>query len=135
MPPFHSRPEFFLDRNLAPRLVAGMLRDAGWNVRTHIEVYGDRDQEVRDVEWVELCGRESWVVLTMDRRIRYRRAEIAAIRRHGVKAFVLASGNPRAVDQARRFLSNEALILAACIDPGPFVYAVHTGRIERIFPV
>lgn len=134
MLPFLSRPEFFLDRSLARRVVAGMLREAGWSVRTHIEVFGTRDQEVGDVEWLELCGREGWIALTMDRRIRYHRAEIAAIRRHGAKAFVLASGNLRAVDQACRFLGNEALILAACIDPGPFVYAVHTGRIERIFP-
>lgn len=134
MPPFPSRPEFFLDRSLARRVVAGMLRSAGWSIRTHIEVYGGRDQEVEDVEWLELCGREGWIALTMDRRVRYHPAEIAAIRRHRVKAFALASGNLRAADQAHRFLGNEALILVACIDPGPFVYAVHTGRIERIFP-
>lgn len=78
MPPSRSQPEFFVDRSLA---------------RTHLEVFGERDQDVTDVEWLELCGREGWVVLTMDRRIRYRRAEIAAIRRHRVQAFVLTSGN------------------------------------------
>src|SRR5688572_17543917 len=103
MPPSHSRPEFFVDRSLARRVVARMLRDAGWSLRTHIEVYGAQDQEIRDAEWLELCGREGWSVLTMDQRIRYRPAEIAAIRRHRVRAFALASGNLRAADQARRF--------------------------------
>ena len=70
----------------------------------------------------------------MDGRIRYHREEIAAIRRHGVKAFVLTSGNLRAADQARRFDGNRAAIEAACADAGPFVYAVRAGGIERIFP-
>lgn len=58
MPRSHSRPEFFLDRSLARRVVAGVLREAGWSLMTHIEVYGARDQEVEDVEWLELCGSE-----------------------------------------------------------------------------
>ncbi len=134
MPPFPSRPEFFLDRSLARRVVAGLLRSAGWSIRTHIEVYGSRDQEVEDVEWLELCGRQGWVALTMDQRVRYRPAEIAAIRRHRVRAFALASGNLRAAGQARRFLANEARISVACTDPGPFIYAVYVERIGRIFP-
>lgn len=134
MPPLLSRPEFFLDRSLARRVVAGMLRSTGWSIRTHIEVYGGRDQEVEDVEWLELCGRKDWIVLTMDRRIRYHRDEIAAIRRHRVRAFALASGNLRAMDQANRFLGNEARITAASADSGPFIYAVYADRIVRIFP-
>lgn len=72
--------------------------------------------------------------MTMDRRIRYHRDEVAAIRRHAVRAFVLASGNLVARDQARRLVDNEEAIFAASVDRGPFVYAVYTSRIERIFP-
>ena len=103
-------------------------------MQTHIEVFRVRDQEVPDVEWLELCGREGWVVLTMDRRIRYRRAEIAALRRHRVKAFALTGGNLKALDQAQRFIDNTARIQAACAEAGPFVYAVHADRIVRVFP-
>jgi len=134
MPRSVSRPEFFLDRSLARRIVAGALREAGWSLRTHIEVYGARDQEVEDVEWLELCGSEGWVVLTVDARIRYRPNEVSAIRRHRVKAFALASGNLRARDQASRFLVNGDRVRAACTDLGPFVYAVYANGIERIFP-
>lgn len=104
-------------------------------MRTHLEVYGDRDQAVTDLEWLELCGRRDWAVLTMDRRIRYHRAEIAAIRRHRVKAFALTSGNLTAAGQAERFVANAERIEAACAEPGPFVYAVHADRIVRIYPV
>jgi hypothetical protein len=56
VPPFPSQPEFFLDRSLGGRDVAGALRQAGWIIHTHVEVYGDRDQEVADIEWLSLCG-------------------------------------------------------------------------------
>lgn len=134
MPRSRSLPEFFIDRSLARRDVAEALRGVGWLVRTHLEVFGDRDQEITDVEWLELCGREGWIVLTMDRRIRYHRAEIAAIRRHRVQAFVLTSGNLTAGQQAQRFVHNAARIAAACEASGPFVYAVHPKRIVRIYP-
>ena len=129
-----SQPEFFLDRSLARRQVADRLQRQGWRLRTHFEIYGDRDQEISDVEWLELCGREGWAVLTMDRRIRYHRAEIAAIRRHRVRAFALTSGNLSAAQQAERFIDNRERIEAACVSPGPFVYAVHAGKIVRIYP-
>lgn len=134
MPLSRLRPEFFVDRSLARRTVATMLREVGWSLHTHIEVYGSRDQEVPDAEWLELCGRNDWIALTMDRGIRYHRAEVAAIRRHRVKAFVLAGGNLRAIEQARRFIDNEAAIVAACFEAGPFVYAVRSDGIVRIFP-
>ena len=50
MPPSQSLPEFFIDRSLARRDVAEALRGAGWLVRTHLEVFGDRDQEITDID-------------------------------------------------------------------------------------
>lgn len=103
-------PEFFVDRSLGRNLVPTALRDAGWVLRTHAEVFGDRDEDVADSEWLELCGREDLVVLTKDRRIRYRPREIAAIREHGVKAFVLSSGSLTAAEQTARFLAHRERI-------------------------
>jgi hypothetical protein len=134
VPPSPSPPEFFLDRSLGGHDVADALRRAGWIIRTHVEVYAGRDQEVEDVEWLSLCGREGWPALTMDRRIRYRPAEIAAVRRHRVKLFALTSGNLTAADQAERFVRNGPRIVLACTEPGPFLYAVHATQIVRIFP-
>ena len=47
-------------------------------------------------------------------RIRYRPAEIAALRSHRVKAFALTSGNLTATEQAERFVRNERRIEVAC---------------------
>jgi hypothetical protein len=129
-----SRPEFFLDRSLGRHEVAAALRAAGWLVRTHFEVFGSRDEEVPDVEWLEYCGNEGLVVLSKDRRLRYRPAEISAIRRHRVRAFVLTGGSLRAAEQAARFVMHADAIAEAAAEPAPLVYAVHRDRIARIFP-
>lgn len=134
MEPFPQPLEFFLDRCLGRHAIAAALREDGWNVRTLAEVFGSRETTVPDHEWLERCARENWIVLTKDKRIRRRRAEIEALRAHGVKAFVLASGNLTAAAQARRFIDNRTRIEAACDDPGPFIYSVQSTRILRLFP-
>lgn len=132
----HSQPqpEFFVDRSLGRIQVPRDLRVVGWRVRTHFEVFGVRDEDVADTEWLEMCGQEDLPVLSKDRRLRYRPQEIAAIRRHRVKAFVLTQGSLRAVEQVQRLERNRAAIEAACTEIGPFVYAVHKDRIVRVFP-
>ena len=37
--------EFFVDRSLGRRRVPQALRDAGWTLRTHHEIYGERDEQ------------------------------------------------------------------------------------------
>ena len=127
-------PEFFVDRSLGRHLVAQALRVAGWTLRTHYEVFGARDDEVPDVEWLDYVGREDLPVLTKDRRLRYRPDEIASVRRHRIKLFVLARSDLRADVQADRFDRNVNRTVAACLDPGPCVYAVHATEIVRLFP-
>jgi hypothetical protein len=63
-------PEFFLDRNLGRLRVAAALRERGWIIRTHHDVFGRRDQQVADVEWLEYCWRENLPVLPSSRRVR-----------------------------------------------------------------
>lgn len=127
-----SRPEFFLDRSLGRYQVALALREAGWTLRTHHEVYGVRDEEVPDVEWLELCGTHGLVVLSKDQRLRYNPSEMAAIRQFRVKVFVLTSGNITARAQAERFMANAARIDAAARDPGSMVYVVRPHEIELV---
>lgn len=134
MLPSPSPPEFFLDRSLGRHTVADILRTAGWTLHTHHEVFGLRDETIEDVEWLEHAGRNGLVVLTKDRRLRYRPAEIAAIRRFRVRAFALTRGQLTATEQAKRFLANADRIRELAHEPAPFLYAVHTGRLERMYP-
>jgi PIN domain-containing protein len=126
--------EFFVDRSLGRHRVAEALRRAGWMLHTHHEIYGDRDEELPDVEWLEFCGREGFPVLTKDRRIRHRPAEIQAICRFGVRLFAVTGGSLTASDLAARFDRSRKRIEEACADAGAFVYSVQADRIVRIFP-
>jgi hypothetical protein len=134
VPPSPRPPEFFVDRGLGRVVVADAIRERGHVVRTMAEVYGDREQQVADEEWLSEAGRRGWIVLTKDRRIRRRRPEIEAIARHGVSAFVLARGSLGAVAQADCFVTNLERIVEAAGAPGPCVYEVRPASIRRLWP-
>ena len=129
MSPSPSRPKYFVDRSLGRHDLPTTLRALGWDLLTPHELYGPRDEEVPDVEWLEHCGRNDLPVLTKDKRLRHRPAEIAAIRSFGVQAFVLTSGTLTAGEQAARFHKNAKAIDTAAAGAGPMIYAVHADRI------
>jgi hypothetical protein len=117
-------PELFLDRSLGRRQVPDLLRAAGLRLRTLAEVYGiPADETIADVDWLTRAGRENWVVLMKDERIRYRPAERAALVDHRVRAFCLTSGNLRA-EMVQLYLAVLAKLTTACAAPGPFLYVV-----------
>jgi hypothetical protein len=99
-----------------------------------VDVFGDREQQVADEEWLAEAGRRGWIVLTKDRRIRRRRAEIEAIARHDVNAFVLARGSLGAVAQAECFITNLHRIIDAAAEGGACIYEVRAASIRRLWP-
>lgn len=126
-------PDLFLDRSLGRIKVPELLRAAGLRLVTLAERYGvPGDESIRDEEWLELAGTMGWVVFMKDTRIRYNEAERAAVAAHRVQAFCLSNQNLAATDMADRFLDNLDAIEEAATEPGPFIYAVHQRRIERL---
>lgn len=97
-------------------------------------VYGAREEDVTDAEWLEEAGRRGWVVLTKDERIRRRPMEIEALRRAGARVFCIVNANLRAEEQVARFLANLNRITQASMHPGPYVCAVHKTSVKRIWP-
>ena len=102
---------------------------------THYEVYGDRDERVSDVEWLEYCAAHQLVVLSKDRRLRYRPDEIDVIRRLGIRAFVLSRGNLTGEVQAQRFLDNADEIERHLSARGPLCLRRTRIRCEASLPV
>ena len=90
------------------------------------------DQSVKDEEWLRDAGRQVWVVLMKDDRIRYRQAERDALISSRVRAFSLASGNLTSVQMADCFLSHQVGIYDGCQDAGPFVVAVSAKVLRRV---
>lgn len=85
-----ENPVFFIDEALGGHQIPAALRAAGENVETHNDVF---PSGTPDVEWLEYAGRNKRLVITKDKRIRYRRIEIITIRKYEVKVFRFASGN------------------------------------------
>ncbi|MCA1736232.1 MAG: hypothetical protein LC739_08985 [Actinobacteria bacterium] len=126
-------PDLFLDRSLGRIKVPALLRAAGLRLTTLAEHYGlPADDDIRDADWLELAGRNGWAVFMKDARVRYNRAERDAVKTHRVRCFCLSNRNLSGADMAARFLDNLVSITAACSRPGPFVYAVHKSRIDRL---
>ncbi len=100
---------------------------------TLAEHYGiPRDQEIADVEWLELAGSQGWAVFTKDKRIRHNIREREVVMSFSVQCFCISRPSLPAAEMADRYLRNLGAIVRACRDPGPFIYAVHESRIERL---
>lgn len=126
-------PDLFLDRSLGRKIVPELLRAEGLRLVTLSERYDiPADEEIADDEWLEFAGISDKAVLMKDARIRYNRAEREAVKRHGVRCFCLTRQDLSGAEMAARFIVNLEAITRACADPGPFIYAVHQDRIERL---
>ncbi|MFH1185423.1 MAG: DUF5615 family PIN-like protein [Chloroflexota bacterium] len=80
---------FFFDENLGPQLSNG-LKEFGedtCHLRDHFAA-GTPDET-----WLEFIGQRGWFLLTLDKRIRRRPLEKAALKKHRVGAFFLLGKN------------------------------------------
>ena len=134
MPHPDGLPDLFLDRSLGRIKVPESLRAAGLRLVTLAEHHGiPADEKVADEDWLKLASSQGWVVLMKDTRIRYNQRERDVVLAYSVRCFCLASQQLKAQEMADRFLSNLNSITRACQEKGPFIYAVHKTRIERLF--
>jgi len=126
-------PDLFVDRSLGRLRVPRGLRAAGLQLVTLAEHYGIPDDEnVEDATWLRDIGLLGWAVFMKDAEIRRRRAEQQALVDGQVRAFCLTRQDLPADEMIARFLRSLPAITAACANPGPFIYAVQTNRIERL---
>jgi hypothetical protein len=90
----NSRPpepqRVYLDESLDSESLAAALTEAGISV-----IRGSRHvpRGTPDDVWLGECGTHGWIVLTRDKRIRYRVLERTALQENGVKAYVFTGGN------------------------------------------
>jgi hypothetical protein len=125
-------PDLFLDRSLGGIKVPRLLREAGLRLVTLSEHYGiPADENVTDEEWIELAGTRGWTVFMKDANVRRNRAERDIVARHKVRCFCLTSQSLTGDEMAERFLAHLSAITLACVDEGPFIYAIHQNRIQR----
>lgn len=86
----HSGTPLYLDRNLGKHVIADALRAAGVAVELHDDHLAP---DAPDEDWISLAAGKGWLAITKDKNIRYRAAEIEAIRRHGAMVLVVRAKN------------------------------------------
>ena len=125
---------FFVDRSLGRRAVPSSLRDAGFEVVAHDDVFAaDTDDDV----WLAEAGAQSWIVLMKDDRIRYRPRERAVLEAARVQAFALTTATMTGEEQAHLLLTHASRMEQFCAEhPGPFVVGVYRERpfLRRLYP-
>jgi|SRR3990170_1859561 len=97
----HEPVVFFLDRSLGKRIIASALRGAGVEVRVHDDHF---TPDAQDKDWLPAVGERGWIVLTKDRRIRYRAAELTALQKAHVRLFTLIARDLQGPEMADIFI-------------------------------
>ncbi len=131
LPP--DEPTLFLDRSLGKHIIADRLRSEGMKVEVHDD---HLPADAPDEDWLALVGRNGWVAITKDRNIRYRAAEIDAIRVHSARVIVIRMKNASGSDLAELLAKGRRRIARfAARTTAPFVARMYgNGQLEN-FPI
>ena len=114
---------FFTDENLGRHTVPEALRLAGEQV---IAFYERFSSGTRDQVWLPEVGRNRWILLTKDSRIRYRRNEMQALLSSKMQSFVLVSSNLPGAEIAQIFVKVLPRMKRLCQrQRPPFIAHVH----------
>lgn len=121
----------FIDRCAWSRPLGEALDQLGVSYIAHHQRF---TPDASDESWLEVAGREGWIVLTRDKRIRWRPAELEAFRDHEVIVFVLISGNVSAAETADLIsrLYPKILRLAVQAKPPAMYRVTRAGTISPI---
>ena len=126
-------PTLFLDRSLGKKIVADALRSAGVKVEVHDDHF---IQDTTDATWLKEVGEKNWVVLTKDRRIRFRIIEREALINAGLRAFVLTAGDIDGPSMASVFVKAlPAMLRFSMKHPAPFIATVTKSSSVRLLPL
>jgi hypothetical protein len=132
--PAEPPPEFFLDRSLGRHVVADALRAEGLVVQTLAERYEETEEFVADEDWIREVTADGLVILMKDDRIRRKPQEQRAILESESRAFVVTNANLTGEQLAGLFVENRHRIIQRSRHPGPYIYGVYSGRLEKLFP-
>jgi hypothetical protein len=125
--------QFLVDRSLGRYDVADALRACGLIVHTLASIYGEeRAQTVDDDEWLELAGKNDYVVLMKDNVARLE-ANRTALIAHGARTFCLTRRGLTGLEQAAIFVAQRHRIIQRARKPGPYVYGVYVGGLAAIW--
>jgi len=103
-------------------------------VQTLAERYPETDELVEDEVWIRDVTRDGLVILMKDDRIRRKPREQQAILESGARAFVVTNANLMGDQVAALYVENRHRMIQRARHPGPYIYGVYPGRLEKLFP-
>jgi hypothetical protein len=132
-----SLPEDFvlyLDENICnSTVILETLTKLGVRFERHLSYFS---RGTLDESWLPLVGKNGWILLTADKRIRYNLLEKRALEKNSVREFVFTSGNMSGQEMAEALKQGIRKILNLChrIDP-PFVATItRRGEVHLRWP-
>ena len=123
----------FIDRSLGRQIIASALRGAGYTVEVHDDHF---PPDAADHVWLSEVSRNGWIVLTKDKRIRYRAPELAAVSVTKARVFTLTAGSIQAQEMANIFILAMPKIQAFVVSKRPpyIVTISRSGRLSKVYP-
>lgn len=125
---------FFFDNSLSPHLAKAMdiLEQVEQEVRV-IHLQDKFQPNAKDEEWLEYAGKNRMIVITRDKQIKRRAAELRALKKYKVGAFILGGQNPRIWQIVKQIINNWLKIKELSSDTRmPFIFKVPLkGKIGR----
>lgn len=108
--------------------------DPGGTVKRHTRPASPiKTTDVLDEIWIPEVAQRGWAILTRDRRIEQRPAEVAAVRAFGAKLFALTSTEMLDVwHQLEIVMCAWREIERAAELPGPFIYRVTRSGLSKV---
>ena len=133
----NSRPQpeltLFLDRILGKHVIADRLRSEGITVEMHDD---HLPPDAPDEDWISLVGRKNWLAVTKDKNVRYRAAELDAIRRHSARVIVIRMKNATGPEIADLLVKARNRIgLFAERTSSPFVAGISRSGVAKAYEI
>lgn len=129
--PLPNEPVFYLDESIFSHALLSALLTAGARVE---RVGGVVQRGAQDDAWLQVVGRNGWIALTRDQRIRYRTIERQALIRHGVGSLTFTGGQATGTQTAERVLDLlPRFVTIARSEPRPFLFTFGlNGPLSRV---
>lgn len=123
---------FFLDRSLGKEIIASKLRGAGYRVEVHDDWF---PPDAPDHVWLAEVSRRGWIILTKDKRIRYRAPELAAVIATKARVFTLTAGGIQAKEMASIFIAAMPRIEAFAAKRPPLIVTINrSSLLAQVYP-
>ena len=123
---------FFFDNNLSQHLAKAMdiLEQEGRVIHLQDEFQPD----AKDEDWLEFVGKNRMILITRDKKIKRRAAELRALKNYKVGAFILGGQNPGIWQIVKQIINNWLRIKdLASKTRVPFIFKVPLrGKIDRL---